>query len=262
MGGENFIGEYIFSYQVSGSLEVSDGINKVEFKAGDFRLSLRNKLAKYIKQPGITEKYESLSVFIDQETLRNISLEYHLQAIPTFADRPVLLLNQHPLYKNFFDSLSPFLSASAPGSDDLINLKLKEAVLTLLKVQPELKDVLFDFTDPHKIDLKAYMEQHYKFNLTMQHFAYMTGRSVSSFKRDFDQDFGTSPGKWLLNRRLKEAFYLLKEKGKAPSDVYVETGFEDISHFSRAFKKEYGFPPSKIYDKLNSATFQKLNSIL
>jgi AraC-like DNA-binding protein len=49
-----------------------------------------------------------------------------------------------------------------------------------------------------------------------------------------------------LKRRLQEAHYLIKEKGQPPSDVYLELGFEDLSHFSFAFKKTYGVAPSRI----------------
>jgi AraC-like DNA-binding protein len=38
--------------------------------------------------------------------------------------------------------------------------------------------------------------------------------------------------------------HLIKEKGEKPSDVYLEVGFEDLSHFSCAFKKEFGTAPS------------------
>jgi AraC-like DNA-binding protein len=50
----------------------------------------------------------------------------------------------------------------------------------------------------------------------------------------------------LQQRRLREAHYLIKEKGRMPSDVYLEIGFEDLSHFSFAFKKMYGVPPSRL----------------
>ncbi|WP_262497324.1 helix-turn-helix domain-containing protein [Parapedobacter koreensis] len=56
------------------------------------------------------------------------------------------------------------------------------------------------------------------------------------------------PHRWLQHRRLQEAHYLIKEMGRAPSDVYLEIGFEDLSHFSFAFKKQYGVSPSKLAD--------------
>jgi AraC-like DNA-binding protein len=80
----------------------------------------------------------------------------------------------------------------------------------------------------------------------LQRFAYLTGRSLATFKRDFEKIFHLSPSRWLQQRRLQEAHYLIKEKGKAVSDVYLDLGFEDLSHFSFVFKKKYGVAPSKI----------------
>jgi AraC-like DNA-binding protein len=88
------------------------------------------------------------------------------------------------------------------------------------------------------------MIRHFAFNVEMKQFAYLTGRSLATFKRDFEKIFHTSPGRWLQQKRLAQAYYLIKEKGEKPSDVYLEVGFEDLSHFSFAFKKEFGKAPS------------------
>ena len=88
------------------------------------------------------------------------------------------------------------------------------------------------------------MNRNFHFNVQLKRFAYLTGRSLATFKRDFEKIFHTSPGQWLLQRRLQEAHYLITEKGRAPSDVYLDLGFEDLSHFSFAFKKEFGKAPS------------------
>lgn len=244
--GENFIGEYMFSYQVSGSLTINDGKDVKTFKPGEFRLSIRNKLAKFIKQVSPNGEYRSLSVTFGQAFLREFALEYGYKAHQRHEHESVILLQQDTHYQDYFTSLTPFLPLSVAGDDAIIQLKIKEALLTLLKVQPELKNILFDFSAPAKIDITAYMEQNFRFNLSMQHFAYMTGRSISSFKRDFQKAFGISPGRWLLSRRLKEAYTLIKQQGCTPSDVYILVGFEDISHFSRSFKSRFGVPPSRV----------------
>jgi AraC-like DNA-binding protein len=90
------------------------------------------------------------------------------------------------------------------------------------------------------------MEKNFHFNVQLKRFAYLTGRSLATFKRDFEKLFKTTPNRWLQQRRLQEAYYLIKEKGKAPSDIYLELGFQDLSHFSFAFKKSYGVAPSRI----------------
>jgi AraC-like DNA-binding protein len=128
----------------------------------------------------------------------------------------------------------------------LAEIKIKEVLILLLQEDAGLKDVLFDFNEPGKIDIEAFMNKNYHFNVNLDRFAYLTGRSLATFKRDFEKIFGVTPGKWLLKKRLQEAYYLLSEKGKMASDIYMDLGFEDLSHFSFVFKKQYGLSPSKI----------------
>jgi AraC-like DNA-binding protein len=90
------------------------------------------------------------------------------------------------------------------------------------------------------------MLKNYHFNVELQRFAYLTGRSLSTFKRDFEKIFHVTPSRWLVQKRLEEAYHLIRDEGKAPSDVYLEVGFEDLSHFSFAFKKKYGLAPSLV----------------
>jgi hypothetical protein len=47
--------------------------------------------------------------------------------------------------------------------------------------------VLANFEEPGKIDLADYMEKNFMFNLPLEKFAYLTGRSLTTFKRDFSK---------------------------------------------------------------------------
>jgi len=63
--------------------------------------------------------------------------------------------------------------------------------------------------------------------------------------RDFYTIFKTTPGKWLLEKRLLYAKSLLAGNNKkAISDVAFESGFETLAHFSRSFKHRFGVAPS------------------
>jgi AraC-like DNA-binding protein len=245
-GGEQFIQDHVFSYHISGTLLVNDGNKEHIFKEGDFRFVKRNQLAKFLKQPPPGGEFKTLSIILDQETLKSLSIEFGYTADKTQPSPNVVVLKSDPLYKSFMDSILPYGNLSPDENKALLSLKVKEAVLLLLRNEPSLKDILFDFTEPGKIDLEAFMLQHYQFNVGLNRFAYLTGRSLATFKRDFEKTFHTSPGNWLLQKRLEEAYYLIKEKGNKPSDVYLEVGFEDLSHFSYAFKNAYGVAPSRI----------------
>ncbi|OQP51924.1 helix-turn-helix domain-containing protein [Niastella populi] len=245
-GGEQFIQDHVFSYHISGTLVVNDGNKEHVFKEGDFRFVKRNQLAKFLKQPPPGGEFRTLSVILDQETLKSLSIEHGYTADKTHTSPNFVVLKPDPLYKSFMDSILPYGNLSPDANKALLSLKVKEAVLLLLRNEPSLKEILFDFTVPGKIDLEAFMLQHYQFNVGLNRFAYLTGRSLATFKRDFEKTFHTSPGNWLLQKRLEEAYYLIKQKGNKPSDVYLEVGFEDLSHFSYAFKNAYGISPSKI----------------
>lgn len=244
--GEQFVQDHVFSYQISGSLTMSDGRKTYLFNPGDFRLNKRNHLVKFVKQPPEHGEFKTVSVYLDQETLRDVSTEYNYKAEKQQHGDAVVLLKPEALYQHYMNSLAPYDALARPGNEKLIALKLREAVLVLLQTTPELKDVLFDFSDPGKIDLEAFMHKNFHFNVELKRFAYLTGRSLATFKRDFEKIFHISPSRWLQQRRLQEAHYLIKEKGAAPAEVYMEVGFQDLSHFSFAFKKMYGMAPSRI----------------
>jgi AraC family transcriptional regulator, exoenzyme S synthesis regulatory protein ExsA len=74
----------------------------------------------------------------------------------------------------------------------------------------------------------------------------LTGRSLSSFKRDFQKVFNLNPGIWLTQKRLDEAYFHITKEKQKPSDIYLNLGFEDLSHFSFAFKKRFGIKPTEL----------------
>ena len=73
----------------------------------------------------------------------------------------------------------------------------------------------------------------------LEKFRYLTGRSLSTFNRDFRKTFNSTPQKWLTRKRLEQAHYRIAEHAQKPVDVYLEVGFENLSHFSFAFKKAF-----------------------
>lgn len=246
-GGEQFIPEHAIGYIISGTFDLTDVHGTTSFKEGDVYFCRRNHFAKYLKCPPETGEFRSLSIFFDQEMLRNFSMEYGYTSEKQIGDFGVMALGAKSVLTSYMDSLRSYESIfRQKDSANLSAIKQKEAVLLLLQSQPELKDVLFDFTEPGKIDLEAFMNKNFHFNVELQRFAYLSGRSLSTFKRDFEKIFHVTPSRWLLHRRLQEAYYLIKEKKKTASDVYLDVGFEDLSHFSFAFKKQYGIAPSNI----------------
>jgi|SRR5579859_534596 len=102
--GEQFIPEYVFSHQVSGTMIMHDGNKEYVFNPGDFRFGRRNQLMKFNKLPPEGGEFKSFSVQFDQPFLRNFSMEAGYKAEKHVNGDAVTGLKPHPLYKNFFES--------------------------------------------------------------------------------------------------------------------------------------------------------------
>ncbi|AZB30054.1 AraC family transcriptional regulator [Chryseobacterium balustinum] len=243
--GEQFVSFNGLSIVISGEMELNDGIHRKTFGKGDIYLVNKNQLLKFLKKPGEEAEFKSLSIRFDDEILKQMSEEENFileekEKTPAFMD-----VSETTHLKYFMESLLQYQDLLGNKSPELAILKQKEALLLLFGHNPSLKNILYDISNPHKINLEEFMQKNYHFNVKLPRFAYLTGRSLASFKRDFEKIFGIAPGKWLLQKRLQEAHYLL-EKGKKASDIYLDLGFEDFSHFSFAFKKQYGLAPTKL----------------
>lgn len=84
------------------------------------------------------------------------------------------------------------------------------------------------------------------YEFSLEELARYTGRSLATFKRDFKKVSTLSPEKWIMRKRLDEAYKMLSEGNRKIVDVYAQVGFKNPSHFSVAFKKQYGVPPTSI----------------
>ncbi len=67
------------------------------------------------------------------------------------------------------------------------------------------------------------MNRNYRFNVSLERFAFLSGRSLSAFKRDFKQIFDDAPGHWLVKRRLKEAIRLSSQRARGLGSAGFQT---------------------------------------
>jgi AraC-like DNA-binding protein len=57
-----------------------------------------------------------------------------------------------------------------------------------------------------------------------------------------------------MEKRLNYALHLLTNMGKTVSETSFESGFENPSHFSRAFRQRFGHSPASVKQKAGVAT--------
>jgi len=84
------------------------------------------------------------------------------------------------------------------------------------------------------------MEANCLFNLTLNDYAKLCNRSLSSFKRDFHVVYNANHGQWILNKKLDYAHQLVINSNKSVNDIAFECGFENTTHFNRVLKNRFG----------------------
>lgn len=248
---EDMVSEHMLVYICSGEMTLISKDRRYYLKKGDYFFIKRNHLLRKIKQPAKNgEPFKGLFLQLKMPFLKKILADSNvtipLVANPAITKANYVILEKHPFLKGLFSSLEQYFDTDEYPSKELMDIKMREAVFTLLQLKPDFGSVLFDFTEPWKIDLADFVNQNYKCDLTIEDFAHYTGRSLSTFKKDFHNIFKNTPNRWIIKKRLEEAKRLIEDEGRKASDIYLEVGFKNLSHFSTAFKKEFGFPPSAV----------------
>lgn len=159
---------------------------------------------------------------------------------------PVIPIRVTETLKSFFISMYAYFSGTTDPDKSLLELKFRELILNIAD-NPDNVEVLSYFcslmNEVPTVSLQKIMNDNYCFNLGLEQYATLCNRSLSAFKRDFQKQFNTTPGRWLLEKRLQRAMSLLKNSHKPVADVAFESGFENLSHFSRSFKQRFGASP-------------------
>lgn len=233
--------------QVSGQFTLETAGQEISMGRGEMLLIRKNQLGEITKNPLEEKEYKTIVICLQEDILRQIALENQIEVRQKYTGPLNVPIKVNEFLKGFFQSILPYVEQSESKLTEAMGLmKVKEVVQLLLHAMPELKDFLFDFSEPHKIDLEKFMITNYHFNIPLEKFARLTGRSLAGFKRDFQKIFGVPPRHWLQEKRLSEALHLIEKKNKKPSAIYLDLGFESLSHFSHAFKKRFGKNPSEL----------------
>ncbi|WP_158827283.1 helix-turn-helix domain-containing protein [Mucilaginibacter lacusdianchii] len=232
--------------QISGRFTMTTANQSISMERGEMLLIQKNQLGELTKTPLDGEAYQTIVISLKEDVLRKIALEEQIEVNGKYTGQPNVLIPANDFLRAFFQSVLPYVHHP---NEQLTNtmgmLKVKEAVQLLLHAKPELKALLFDFSEPYKMNLEKFMISNFHYNIPVEKFARLTGRSLAGFKRDFQKIFGMAPRQWLQEKRLSEARHLIEKKNKKPSAIYLDLGFESLSHFSHSFKKKFGKAPTE-----------------
>lgn len=238
--------DFGLNYILSGEMVLDDGERSVTVRKGECVFVPRDLSLAMYKQPADGRRYEGIFLKFTRHFLRqmfeNLEVTRMHEKIPRL-EGGALKLQVTPELDSLFKSMTPYLDPSVVPSDDIMNLKLQEALLAVLHIDRRFYPTLFDFSAPWKIDIIDFLNANYMHEMTIAEMAHYTGRSLSAFKRDFKSVSSLTPERWIVNKRLEEARNLLSDGKMSVVEVCRTVGFRNASHFSTAFKRRYGVTP-------------------
>lgn len=237
--------QHLLVWLISGQTKIVHGDMTHWFGAGDILLFPRNQLVTVINYPTNGLPHQSAVMHLTKKRLTDFYTKSKVD-VQQIQSPKFRTFGQHPLLRSCLASLIPYFDLNEPLPEPIASLKIEEAITSLRTIDPTIDHVLANFDEPGKLSLVDFMEQNYMFNLSMDKFGYLTGRSLTTFKRDFKKTFQTTPQKWLMEKRLELAHYQIREKKRKPSEVYLEVGFENLSHFGYVFRKRFGYAPTEL----------------
>lgn len=146
-----------------------------------------------------------------------------------------------------FISVFNYMNQGREIPKDLVEMKFNELIYNIA-LNPKNKDLVNYFCSLQQVEksnLNTVMMKNFHCDLKLEEFARLTGRSLSTFKRDFKAYYNQTPGKWLNNKRLEYAKTLLENPELNINDVCFESGFKNTSHFNSSFRNKYNLPPNQ-----------------
>ncbi|OIN59620.1 helix-turn-helix transcriptional regulator [Arsenicibacter rosenii] len=202
--------------------------------------------------------------------LQFVSVRWHqdllLSLAETYGD-PLVTLAQHvtekqpmqlipnglPVLAALHTVLMQLVDVSLSGC--LLKLFLEAKVMELLALQLKQFQELDTFgsrtpatvTDLDKLEeVRRILQREFTRPPTLSALSRLVGLNEFKLKKGFREAYGTSVYDWVLNYRLDVGYRLLMQQQLSVSEVAYQIGYQHPAHFTTAFRKKYGIPPSQI----------------
>jgi AraC family transcriptional regulator, exoenzyme S synthesis regulatory protein ExsA len=256
---EVFFEEHAVIFVLEGEKKFVSATQTIHVRKGNIVFIRRGY---YVMQETIDTNYRSLVFFFNEKLLK----EFVGQHLELFSPPPppegelksdsktpplgvgglgLLVFEITESLNKFTESIFPYFTLETQYLNHFLRLKLQELLLHILEIDAsgQFKSILFSLYKGEKVDLEYLMQSYYLKLLSLDELSRLSGRSLSAFKRDFQDKFDTSPAHWIKNKRLEYASLQLENTNKNVSEISMEIGYESVSHFIKAFKEKFGKTP-------------------
>jgi AraC-like DNA-binding protein len=251
MTGNMFLEDHMLMFVLEGVYQVRFGEEEHTVRKGQMVLLKKSILVQYKKygEPGNENKLDYMLFFLKEELLRDWLKMAELPEATQGIPESISVENVTPRLQGYLESLRPYFGETGHIDRGLLRIKLLELLFDLANANPKLMRQMLQLKQPLRANIPETIEANVLNPVSLADLAYLSGRSLSSFKRDFQAIYNMPPSQWIRERRLERARDLLSTTAMSVTEVCYATGFEAIGHFSRLYKEHFGHSPSTLRRK-------------
>ncbi|SSW72867.1 helix-turn-helix domain-containing protein [Achromobacter agilis] len=234
---------FLLTLMESGTGQLSQSGRSTQINNGDIALYDAERLFTY----DMTPESVLLLRIPRKQLLYRAPLAERYTAMRFIPDKPITGLLFHTIRSaadiNFSEDLPPGVQTQFAAS-------LLDLLAATIQMQMAGSDSASSEREKLLGSAKQYVESHLDDpQLTVDRIAIALRVSERTLTRMFAES-GTTPMRWVWQRRLEAAYCSLKEgRARQVTEAAFRNGFNDVSHFSRIFKLCYGHSPKDLLSR-------------
>ncbi|MBK0039403.1 MULTISPECIES: helix-turn-helix domain-containing protein [unclassified Enterococcus] len=243
--GRIFLEDHLLLLVLSGTYKIYYGNQIISVEKNQMVLLKKSIVIEYEKLSTSESRniIEYWMFFIDDDLLMNFAKESNINVKSSNQTKFVEIQTISDRLLNYLESLRFYFRDEKLINNNLIKLKLLELLYDLEAKDESLIQQMLNQRPSSIINITPIIEANLFLPVTLSDLSYLCGRSLSSFKRDFYAIYNMAPSTWIRERRINKAKELLDKTSNSITDICFTVGFENLSHFSKVFKKLTGYTP-------------------
>ncbi len=245
----------LITFVINGKKDWISAGDIYHIKAGD---ALFIKKGVYTTKQYLDKEYCVILFFMKDQFILDFMLHNYNSEETDQTHRPsvkqIFPIEVTETFRSLVMSIFNYFKSGEVIPQKLVEIKFNELLFNII-LNPKNQEVINYFNSLRQGNankLEEVMLKNFQYDLKIEDFARLSGRSLSSFKRIFKAQFGTTPGKWILEKRLNLAKSLLIGTNLNVNQICYESGFKNSSHFSKSFKHLFNYTPVEFRSRAGS----------
>ncbi|WP_164998502.1 AraC family transcriptional regulator [Chryseobacterium sp. 3008163] len=244
--GTMYLEQHLLLIVLEGTVVLTYGKQEYTVGKNDMILLKKATAVKYHKFGNAENDniYDSLMFSIKDDLLKSFLSTSEIKVSKPEGEIKTGVYPMNECLVAFAYSMKPYFFDQSVVHPGQLRLKIMELLYDVAECNRNMFLQILQLHEPVRTDIRNVVEQHYASPVSVSELAYLSGRSLSSFKRDFQNIYNVAPATWIREKRLEKAKDMLETTALSVSDICYSLGFENVSHFSRIYKEFHGQAPS------------------